>query len=147
MYEVDWSKYVIGVKNLVCGQVAKLCRASRLICSRHCPTVVTIPIGVNIVVLIFMLMSCWRILSYSVSMKVISKRHGIISKHRVHSLDQIPEDFVTDHLNRRSTMTGQLCPSISGLQHMLINFAYTCILFFSTNNILLTNLKYSNVSR
>jgi hypothetical protein len=39
--------------------------------------------------------------------------------------DQIPEDFkVTDHLKRRSTKTGQLCPSISGLQHMLINVAY-----------------------
>jgi DNA invertase Pin-like site-specific DNA recombinase len=39
--------------------------------------------------------------------------------------DQIPEGFkVTDHLKRRSTKTGQLYPSISGLQHMLINVAY-----------------------
>ena len=39
--------------------------------------------------------------------------------------NQIPEGFkVTDHLKRRSTKTGQLCPSISGLQHMLINVAY-----------------------
>jgi hypothetical protein len=39
--------------------------------------------------------------------------------------NQIPEGFkVTDHLKRRSTKTGQLCPSITGLQHMLINVAY-----------------------
>jgi len=38
---------------------------------------------------------------------------------------QIPDGFkVTDHLKRRSRKTGKLCPSMSGLQHMLINVAY-----------------------
>ncbi|MEQ8674204.1 MAG: recombinase family protein [Aggregatilineales bacterium] len=39
--------------------------------------------------------------------------------------DMIPAGFkTTDHLKRRSRITGYLTPSISGLQHMLINVAY-----------------------
>ena len=37
----------------------------------------------------------------------------------------LPASFkTTDHLNRRSKITGQLTPSISGLQNMLVNVAY-----------------------
>ena len=39
--------------------------------------------------------------------------------------DMIPTGFkATDHLKRRSHLTGHLTPSHSGLQHMLINVAY-----------------------
>lgn len=39
--------------------------------------------------------------------------------------DMIPSGFkTTDHLKRRSKITGKLTPSISGLQHLLINVAY-----------------------
>jgi len=39
--------------------------------------------------------------------------------------EMIPMGFkVTDHLRHRSKITGQLCPSMSGLQNLLINVAY-----------------------
>jgi len=39
--------------------------------------------------------------------------------------DMVPAGFkTTDHLKRRSRITGYLTPSISGFQHMLINVAY-----------------------
>jgi hypothetical protein len=39
--------------------------------------------------------------------------------------EMVPAGFkTTDHLKRRSHITGYLTPSISGLQHMLINVAY-----------------------
>ncbi|MEQ8671760.1 MAG: recombinase family protein [Aggregatilineales bacterium] len=41
------------------------------------------------------------------------------------SEDMVPAGFkTTDHLKRRSRITGYLTPSVSGLQHLLVNVAY-----------------------